>query len=121
MTIDEFEGGKKRRRSTRSVSTARKTHRKLEGGRRRHSRHEGEFEGGKRRKRVHRHVGVLEGGKAKILRAQTTKLIKAQSSLLKSLKALGSAKRRGVASASKIKRRTVTKKRVVKRKVHHRR
>jgi hypothetical protein len=51
----------------------------------------------------------MEGGAVRRVRAQTTKLLKAQTSLMKSLKALGTA-RRASAPVRRVKRRTSTKK-----------
>lgn len=97
---DEFEGGKRKKRSTRSATRTATRRHKLEGG--------------KRKVRRHRHVGgdvAIDGGARRRLRSAITQ---ANSALARSLKVLSVAsKRRGVKSAARKtgKRKTKTAKR----------
>lgn len=130
---DEFTGGRRRRHSSRMEGGRRRHHKyacEYEGGRRRHHRHEGEYEGGRKRRRVvKKHVAdSFDGGRARKIAMQVRGLVKAQSSLAKSLKSLGraTARRKPLASATRrVRRGTVVKKkktvrRTVKRTIRRR-
>lgn len=133
MSLDEFEGGRGRRRvatsSKRTVKRVRrvkrvsKRHEGFEGGKRRRThRMEGGVEGGRRRQRTtKRHVGgglAIDGGARKRISAisrKAAKLASAQSSLLRSLNALKVARKHHHVRTASSRRRTTTTRRTVRR------